>query len=241
LKLGDFCDHVLDKNIPTELYPPGKYVSKIQVENSQNNSWIDRVRAIQPDFGNTLFYLINSLSYNEKELIPCYSVKDKQACYEINEETDYELKVSFYDPTEGKLVLKVENIGDSVNLIVPPGYRVGALRDTARFRLLSQTLTKLNSMGFSRLVGNSTPDENGYQISADLTVELRWLVSRPRTKIALFALFTGLAGLGVIVVNLATKDFTSFIFGTWNIIATIAAPICIGIAASMLYRLFNKK
>lgn len=242
LELLDFCDYKPHENTMSENLPPYKFVTKILVGESPNNDWIDRVKAIQNEFNRPLFFYISSVLDNKnRELIPAYSLIDKASHYELDEESEYKIEISLYDPTNGTWRLKVEDIGDSVRLVIPPGYVMSSHKNTERFTLYTQSISKQKSVGFSRLNGFSNTDTANSCDDCDLTVELRWKVVRNLSKIILFGVYSGLAAMGVFGLSAALKDFSSVPNGSFNIAIGLFSILLIGVAAAMLYRVFNKK
>jgi hypothetical protein len=241
LELGDFCDCKPHQATSPQLLPPYLSVSRIQVDDGPNKSWIDRVTSVNDKFDNTLFYLIRSVKHAGEKLEPKYSSEDKESFYELNDEREYQVQLSFFDPTEGQLGINIENTNELVQLIVPPGHKVGAPRDTTIFNLYTHTLPTERSIGFSRLFGHSSVPSNDLLIPLDLRVELRWHVIRGMGRILLFGFFSALAGLGLFGVSIVTKDFSNLSMGPLNVILLLISLGLIGLAAGLLYKVFNKK
>ncbi len=240
LELKEFANTVPHSDTPKDLLPPVTAVSRITVEDSPNNTWIDRVYAVESHFSNSLFYTISSIKHNDRILIPEYSARERASHYNLNDEEKYDIHISFYDPNSGSSGLRVQD-SEGVSLFIQPGHRVGAKRDTSIFRLSTHTLSRQNALAVSKLLSIYLDNSKQVIVNDDYYVELRWQLSKSSWKTWQFGLFSALAASGVLVGNAATKDFSTLSLDTWNFVVGFVSVMLIGASASFLYKIFNKK
>ncbi|NSW53488.1 MAG: hypothetical protein HPY85_13365 [Anaerolineae bacterium] len=237
LELGNFIDcHPLPE-VKKEKLPPYESVAKIMIQDGPNNSWKDRVDQIKEFFPNVLFYYIGSIKLDEKELVPTFSSKDKSSFFNLEDESEYQIEVSFFDPTGGNLGLEQTGIDDSIMLVdIPKPHRVGTMFDSTIFNIVTHTISQKNVFAKTRLQQNLYKGD-----LPDLSNELSWKISRGYKKVFLFFLASIFATLGVSGVAIASKDLAGLSFTCLNIIVGFISIILIGLSATILYHSFNKK
>lgn len=240
LELGDFADvHPLANTRP-EILPPNAFVSKVLVDAGPKSLWLDRAHAIKEDFKPLPFFMIESVSRGSQRLRPVYSHDDKSCSFYLSDESEYQVRVTFYDPWLGSTGLTVENGDSDVSLQLPAGHRIGAETDTQIFKLQTRALSSQKLWTYSRLLGVDYVADAQATKKADFRISLEWTVMKRLTRIWQFGLLTILAAIGLGLAKLATDDLQSHQFSMANVWLGLGGVLALGIAASLLYLVFNK-
>jgi hypothetical protein len=246
LEMGDFTDSAHHANTAATHLPPQVFVTKITTQDNPAKSWIDRVKAIEAHFNKSLFFNVAAVRKGGKVLKPTYSTKERASRYSLNDEAGYQLDVSFFDPKAGQSGLTVENTSDDVVLSMPSNHRIGAEKDTTVFPLHTHTITKRQEIASSLLKERVAPPPAGGATAPspaipEFDVRLQWFVTRGSWKPWAFGGLSILAALSVAGAKVATDDLSKLQLGLANYIIGAVSLLGLGLAASLLFSLFNKK
>ncbi len=239
LQLGDFADVHPHADTPPEKLPPYVFVSRVLVETGPKGRWLDRAEAIKADFKPLPFFLIESVSRGSQQLTPVYSHDDKSCSFRLCDESEYQIRLNFYDPWLGATGRTVENGSSDVGLLVPAAHRIGAETDTQIFKLQTRSISSQKLSTYSRLLGLDYVDSQSTK-KADFRVSLEWTVMKRWTRIWQFGLLSILAAIGLGLAKLATDNLKSVNLSMANVLLGLGGLLAIGIAASLLYLVFNK-
>ena len=241
LELSDFVDCKFIENTPKELVTPNFSVSEIEIDSGQKNKWGERVNLLQNYLKNTLYYFINSVRQGNTELEPKYSKLAKESFYELNDESDYQIYFSVFDPSNGEYGLEVKNSGDTFDIDIPYEHKVAAPRDTELFVLHTHTLQVLSKSEVTTYSIRSSSPTVAPTPMIDLSVKLHWKIIKKFWNIVLFGIFSIIAAIGLALAALASTDLSKTSFTMLNIALAVISALLIGFAASLLFWMFNKQ
>lgn len=234
LGMGDFVDYKIHED--EESGPNfGKYVSDITVAKGIKNSWINRIDAIKNSFPDQLFFNINEVRKSGEAVSPAYSAIERGGYFSVDEESTYQLPISFYDLRDGSSKLKVENLSDSLTLYSPQDFSVNAPQDTQTFSINTASLIRDNQVAFVRL---------GEKDSIDIyNVELKFLIERGPWKPWVFGVLTTLAAFGLLCGQLFSKKVPEIqeLLTLWHFVIGILVLLSVFFSSVFLFKLFNKK
>lgn len=234
LEMGEFKDFKpLNGNL-SGLATSDHYVSQVELEEGPETSWFDRVSTISTFFPNQLFYTIKEIRSGTDTIDP---VKDKLghfSRYELDEETDYHCHMQFFDSTGGTGVLKTEILSESLTMSLPSNYIVGSPLDYQVSTLQTSSLDRRSEAATIRFVQEG--------LTSVYRMDISFSVLRKKMKAFWFGVYTGLAGLGLLLGQIAPKVITEIPPLTMvNFFVGALAVICLAFGAGALYHLFNKK
>src|SRR5262249_3554760 len=155
----------------------------------------------------------------------------KSSSFELSDESEYQIHVSFYDPSGGKRGINVENTGAAVTMFVPSVHKIGAEKDSQVFKLRTHSIDAQKVTIFSRLLGvnyDATPSDG-----IDYRVLLEWTVKKKWTRTWQFGILLILGTVGAGLAKLATDDLSKF---TWNYVNTafaVSGSLFIGLAGAL--------
>lgn len=241
LELWDFIDAIPISDTDDHRLAPNTFVSKFNVTKGENNTWLDRVTAIKDQFEHEFFVNLDSLKQNGKVLPPKFSSHENSSFYEIEEESEYQVELTYFAPSGTDFSLCVENTNENALVEIPSGYMLGALRDTEIFRLNTRSLNCRKSFGHSRLRGCKANQEEKSSIIDPYYVQIQWQINRGRNKTFYFGLFTMLAAIGLVLGQVSTKDLSNLPMTSGNLLLSALGVFFIGISAAALFDIFNKK
>lgn len=242
LELGDFCDCQPIDGIDKNELPPSHFVSLITLSEGPNPDWVKRVDAVKDEFPNTLFYFIESIKQKGNLLEPTYSFENKKSWYEINDESDYTITLSLYNPNRENIRLYSESkeglFETTINEIVP---QVASI-DTKHETITTHSLNKQKASACLRINQiNLDLEENKKSAKTNnKQVELWFSIKRGTDKIWKFGMLSASAALGIMGTSVATKTPPLFI-GYWPLVIGLGSLLLIGYVAAKLFDLFNKK
>lgn len=240
LELGDFADVTPHEQTPPEARPPYIFVSKILLTAGTKGTWKERAEAIQADFKPLPFFLIKSVSQRSRALSPVYSWDDKSCSFHLSDESEYQVELTFYDPWLGATGVTVENGSSDVGLLVPAAHRIGAESDTQVFKLQTRSISSQKLSTYSRLLGVDYIADAQATRKTDFRVSLEWTVIKRWTRIWQFGLLSILAAIGLGLAKLATDNLQTDKLVFANLWLGVGGLLAIGVAASLLYLVFNK-
>jgi hypothetical protein len=234
LELGDFVGSKPEGKTNSQLLPPYLHVSKIFIDEAPA-TWLDRVTLLKNEFGEVVFYLIKSITKDKHNIFPEYSFDYRSSFYNLVDESEYQVKITFFDTGTGENGIEVENLG-LATLDVPPNYKIGAPEDTILFSLFTETLTTRNSRSSSRINIKSPVEEN-----IDLSVQIRWNIRKEYQKSVYFGFFSLISGAGLLGLTVAFKKVADMNFGLNNWIIFSISLLLIWLGTSLLFARYNKK
>jgi hypothetical protein len=126
LEMKDFIDAKVHDTTEKAIQPPTMFVSKVFIDLEANNKWGKRVDAVKNHFPDLPFFLVQTLRQGAKPLAPVYSVPNKSSSYNLEDESDYQVDIEFYDPSLSATGISVENGSPEVTLSIEAGHRIGA-------------------------------------------------------------------------------------------------------------------
>jgi hypothetical protein len=235
LELRRFVDLDFNKARRTDQSPPTKFVAESLDSTQHEVTWLNRVRAVQQYFPSALFYRIWSVQQPDGSVLsPLYSSASRSSHYTLEEETDYFIECSCYNPEKGDARLSVSCRSELADWAVPFETGVGAPSDTRILRLSTRTLKTQEALFQSIFFGATNSGASHFEDPNNVPVS--FLLQRKHYKPVKFG---GLAALGAL--GLAVGQFASQAKKWWaKILAYAAALACVGVAAGFLYVIFNK-
>jgi hypothetical protein len=236
LELLDFCDYQIHKDTSKGKQPSGDiFVSNLVVEGGPNNSWINRIETIKASFPSHLFFNIDSIKKDGNVITPNYSRSDHSSSFDLEDESQYQIDMSFYDLGEGTSILSKEIDLTVLSSNIPNNFRVNAPLDIRTFTFQTKSLIKQQEVTSLRFGQSDKLDV--YHVDLQLNIE------RGFWKPFQFGLLTCLAALGIIGTQLVGKktDELQMLLSFWNVGIAIISLIAIGAASAFLFQFFNKK
>lgn len=236
LELLDFCDYQIHKDTPNSKQPSGDiFVSTLEIEEGPNNTWINRIETIKTVFLEHLFFSIDAIKKNDDVIVPSYSSPDHSSYFNLQDESKYQINMSFYDLGKGTSILSKEIDTTVLSTNIPDNFRVNAFLDTRTFTIQTKSLIKQQEITSLRF---EQSDKSGVY-----HVDLQFSIKRGFWKPFQFGLLTCLAALGIIGIQLVSKklDELQSLLSYWNICIAAISLIAIGAASAFLFHFFNKK
>lgn len=235
LKLGKFVNFELVTADATYLPTNDIYVSTISVKRAlDGHRWIDRIQAISNYFPEHLFFRIDSIKKNGVALTPKFNSNEASSSFELDDESEFQCEMQFFDNGSGKSVLLTNTLFEAVKVEIPQKFIVGALTDRLIFGIQTNSLARKRESATIRFC----QEEKSSAYSVDLGIR----AVRNAWKPVSFGLFTALAALGLVLGQMTTKlpaEMPQLV--SRNGVLGLAAVIAIGVSASFLFSMFNKR
>jgi hypothetical protein len=240
LQLGDFVNCVVDPVTDQDKLPPIAFVSEADLDDFRPSKWIDRVRAVEGDFPETLFYRIAKIVHENTEVVPSYSAERRLSFFKLQEESDYSIECSCYDPKGGgrsplQIAFKSEEIDLDNSFESGPRARL----DTRRLPLTTRAL-KSRSAPASFVFCSPKKDVSGEALEDPNDVRISWLLQRKVSKPWLFGAFTLAAALGLAMSQIPVKSEPSGWIPGCALCIKLLGLLLISVAGGLLFNFFNK-
>ncbi|MCG8402126.1 MAG: hypothetical protein MJA84_11080 [Firmicutes bacterium] len=232
LKLRGFSVYTLQNDNPKDNFPPYKFVSKIKLTQHNTCPWIDIIDQIKHHFQGVLFFKINGIKKSYDQLIyPMFNKKEKQSNYNLDEEQDYILNMSFFDNSGGENALQIKDNRNVLFITSPDIIKIGSIKDDRKYRIITHTLDVRETTTFLSFI--SKP-ENGQENQVyDLLVPVN--IKKTKCKIICFGLVSFLLFGGFILLKFA------YINNEINWLYLLLSVVFVSVSSSLLYAIFNKK
>jgi hypothetical protein len=235
---------------------PGRsrFVEEIEVANEEVVPWHKKVEELKPHFLGELFYKIEIFNNNgKKTLAPVYSDIRNESHYELMDESEYILEISFFDVLFTEISFDKNSTQDHQHLIsqkliiesekksklqlnIPREIEVGARRDRERYRLNVESIRYKTD--FSYLYFRRSPAYG----SLELDLELPILINKDWKRIFKFSFFTILTGFGGGLGKIALDKIDINGQFDFHLAGLLTLATIFGIFGLFkLYQLFDKK
>jgi hypothetical protein len=240
LQLSDFVSCNIDGSKPRSGEAFKKFLVRAEVRNVRSDDWIKHADAIQSDFPGVLFFNIRSVFKDAEEVPPKYSYLSRSSYYEVQEEADYFVECSTYNNEQTNAVkrLVVSSKSDLVDWANPFESGVGSRSDTRKLQFSTRTLSSrsipVHSVFYSSVSEQSSPSGDPNNVA------INWVLKRKQWKATTIGLFTGIAAVGITLVQLAGGDKDGKLSRRCRLTLTILGIILIAVAAGFMFNLFNK-
>ncbi|GAA5522404.1 hypothetical protein LQ318_11695 [Aliifodinibius salicampi] len=233
LKLKDFTDKDYHPKTDEKDLPIYKMVSALTLKDVPEKSWINRVKDIEKEFNDSLFFHINSVRDGDKIKEPKYSSNNRSSYYQLQDGKNYQLDLSCYDPKSGSK-LDVSYSSDDMKIHSSNGFIIDAIRKTMILDL------KTNSLDVSSSSAITTLQENANNNNKHFSVNLNWRIKKSFWKPWVFGLLSALILIGLIIANASLPDTKPFLENmSWKLL--VLGLIMVGSGSGLLFYLFNKK
>lgn len=234
LELGDFVNLRLT-NVDEG---PVKFVSRIDVNQPMIKCiWTDRVEEIKESFIGALFVNVDSINDSKGQNInPRIKDNSKNSLYELIDDKEYSINLSFYDVSNGNNAIKLEVKNDRIIALETPGeIRIQAPMDDRSLNLTTIALDVSKSTAYLRLITSYIEKETSVQL--EMVLQLN--VIRRKSKSIMFGGISAFAFLALAVTNAVAK-LPNIKLHTVVILIGIMT-VFFGLATAGLYSFFNKK
>lgn len=226
-----------------------KLVDELDLIEGEVLNWCDVIEIIKTSFPNELFYKFSLLESKSRSSLPLkFDATDNQSYYELSDEENYYLQLDFYD-TEPKTSdnyhsLSVKAANDLfVKISAPDSIKVESRRDNRTFNL---SVKGISTSNISTYLNFETIEEkyaeNVLLTTSSVDTTLKIIIKKNSKRIVLFGFYSMLAAICVGLGKLITDKMD--IKGQFNCSLAIQLLLTLilgGIAASQLYKLFDKK
>jgi hypothetical protein len=228
LELGDFKKYeIKDKQ---ELLPNSKYVSRINTICNSNIKWVDVIDTVKHHFDQKLFFNLRSIRNSCGETLTPTFDKDNKAYYDLDEEKNYLMDISYYDLSDSQSDISIEPNHGVISINYHENYKVNTIKDTdtINFMVHSLNVTKIRTM--INFVINNDSQKSYYQLNVN--------VRRQKNKPLIFGILTALSSAGLFIGQYAAKvSNTMKVASGWIALASVI----LGFSAYMIYDKLNKK
>lgn len=231
LELGDYCDCKLDQR------DEKNFVSKIQISDDKEQKWIEKVKSIKDSIEyNVMFFNYEILDSNMEVLNPEYTKLIHTSVYNLNDESEYIMKCSFYDKLEGSSYLEI-NDSEIIKIYHKDKSGIGAVIDDRQYKISISTIAQSSVADMVRLFPKITDTDD----SIFYDVVTLFKIKKRKRKGILFGLYTSLLFASAIVAQLLSSWIKEA--KPWLHIAVVSIVIWISvwILSALLYLHFNKK
>lgn len=243
LELEEFAACSIDTTLtPDTARPPAKFVAQGTVADHRPTDWINRVKAVEGVFRDTLFYTLSDVRKKTEAVKPCYDAHTRSSYFNLEEECEYTLECSCYDPGGGLRPLRIDTKSDMIEIVNVFEAGARAPLDTRRLRVSPRTAKARSLQIRSMFFSPSTVPLSDTSPFADTNfVEIQWRIVRSWSKVMKFGVITAMAAIGLLFLQtgLADKDGSVRIDHTVSCVRVVGV-VLIGAAAALLYRHFNK-
>ena len=260
IELGDFKKIELSDDLHKKM--PEKFVKELDINPGIPIDWHQVIASVKTSFKNEMFFkfdLFNNKNNPEKIR---FNKKDFQSYYELDDEQDYFLHLSFYDTidrssnqyldldiTEKNGILKI-NSPETINLDSRYDNRIFTVRTNSlesanaftflNFRTQPKKLVVSKSTNSENTNSESTNIESINSDSTDVTIQLQ--IRKNENRIILFAVLSLSTGISIGLGKYFSDNIDHFLCHTGLMIICAALSLAIGyISLSNLYQFFNKK
>lgn len=239
LQLDDFVNCDIDPVTSERRIPPAAFVSEASLNDFRLSDWIDRVKAVETDFPGVLFYGIAKIVRGNTEVPPSYDSERRLSFFNLEEESDYSIECSCYDPSGGRYPLQIRCTSEEIDLRNSFESGARARLDTKRLPLTTRTLKSRSAPAFFTFHSPIHQNDPG-PFKDPNHVEVGWQLGRKWWKTLVFGLLTALAAVGLMLSEATLKDQS----GPWAEPCRLAIALlglaAIAIAAGQLFKFFNK-
>lgn len=239
IKLGKFKTVKIAIN-PTELLPPFKFVSELQIQDIGTPAWHEKIDELKNHFPEQVFINFKLLDSKSSNIInPIYDRIHNHCYYFLQDEKRYILELSFYDIGQAEnFSLKISKENKEVfKIAAPEDLRVGVKRDNQKYTIYTQSLNSIETYSYIYLILSNANTNN---FDKEILIPIH--VKKNRTRTFLFGLYSVLAGISIVYIKLISDVFS--LHGNLNftlISHCIVALSLAFIASYQLYAIFNKK
>lgn len=236
LQLGEFTKCEIDPITDPARQPPTYFVTSANLTDIRPTNWLDRVTEVQPHFPNVLFYSLTVLS-GEKTIPPTYSKELRYSQYVLQEESEYSLECTCYDPCydpKGKRTtpLQIKVSSEDLDILNLFESGAGARQDTRRLPLVTRTLKTRSAPAFMRFQTPSGQDSDPNYI------DIYWRLAQRSSKPAVFGFLTFIGVVGLLIAQGASKFKAAP--SCVAVLLALGGATLVAIAAGYLFKLFNK-
>ena len=233
LKLGDFCDLVVDANNPAEKLPSNLFFSELECEEGQGDStWHGRVKSLQPLLPDLLYFRIKDISKDNGEGVSIHYPNDGRSCsYTLTGGSRYVLRLALANPTSGKESVQLGESSGSISINSINPIETSALADDISVPLIVHNLNVLSQpalLTFKPTLAQGVRSD--YSSSIEITLHTGWF--RP----LIFGVFSLTAILSLMALQSTNPNNESPSTATFLI-----ASAAFLISSSALFFWFNKK
>lgn len=236
LQLGDFIDFKITKH-DKRLIPPRQFVSEVSVSMGDEGKWIDRVKAIKNEFDDLIFFNIKSIKSKlwkkSCKQSPSYLTFSKESRFQLVDEEEYNVEFCFADFNEKGKAFNAEGNSKELSINIPTDFRIGAIVDNRNFFINTHSIEVRR---VSRALRFYPDNKRNYEVI------LNFDIRRKKTKIFWFGVLSAISFFSFFLSQLSIELYKKVVidFGDMVVLCLIGI-ILIGVSASFLYNLFNKK
>jgi len=237
LKLEKFVNCKVEDITDKAALPPTTFVTVVNLEDLRPADWSDRVGAVESSFPKVLFYRIGGVMCGEKSIEPAYAPNLRLSRYILTEESEYSIECSYYDPEgNGITPLEVDISSSDVDVRNLFESGAGARVDTRRLPLITRTLKSSSAPAYMKFRSGTykSPDRDPNY------VEIHWQLARASSKPMQFGFLTLIGAIGLFIANTGLKNPTGNSLDIKDLLLRAFGGLLIAIAASFLFKVFNK-
>jgi hypothetical protein len=234
LRLGEFVNCDIEDITDARKLPPHSFVTDASIKDLRVVAWLDRVDSIKQHFPGILFYRLGAILSGDGPISPSYSRERRISHFVLDEESEYSIECSYYDPDGGGAPLKIDVSADALQVLNLFEFGGGADLDTKRLPLTTRTLKARSAPAYLKfhrqgLIGG---DPN--------YVEIHWQLGQKSWKPFLFGVLTMLGAFGLFLGQTGLKNSKGEAFDWAEIAIRFGGTIVVGFVAGCLFKLFNK-
>jgi len=234
LELQGFTSCEIDADTDVHRLPLTAFVTEADLKDLRASSWIDRVRAVEAHFENTLFYRLEGVLLGTKLIKPSYSASRRRSFYELIEEKEYSIECNCYDRTGGVTPLQIRCESNDVFLLNLFESGVRARLDTQRIPLTTRGITSGSAPAYAVFWTGESSQKDPNQL------KLYWRIVRNPVKTTLFGVLTIAAAIGLGLSQRVFRDATGNLVTLHDALLQLLGVILLALAAAQLFRFFNK-
>jgi hypothetical protein len=239
LELSDFVNCVIDPVTDVHKLPPNVFVSEVEMIDFRSRNWIDRVKAVEEDFPDILFYQIANILRQRTVVVPSYSADRRASFFELEEESEYSVECSCYDRAGGRSPLQIRYQSADIDLSNPFESGARARSDTRRLPLTTRTLKSRSAPASFTFFSPTHKDDPG-PFKDPNHVEIAWRLTRKWWKTWVFGSLTALAAVGLIIIQTSLTNPSATSPSLCEVLTKLVGVLLIAIAAAQLFKFFNK-
>ena len=175
---------------------------------------------------------------------PTYSPNLRSSHYVLEEESEYSIECSYYDPAGGVTPLRIELSAADVDIRNSFEWGGGAPLDTRRLPLTTRTLKSRSAPAYMKFYAGPKPAAAPVTTATASTdpnyVEIHWRLSQKSFKPLTFGLFTVIGVIGLFIAQTALKTSKGDPLTNHDLALTLFGTLLAGLAAGLLFKFFNK-
>lgn len=236
LELIDF----IDCKTPNDLEAPTMFVKYIEPILFDKDTWSNRIEKVKKSFQGALFFLIDSVkNLDGSNIKPEFKEIEGKSYYNLEDEKEYIIDLSFFDDSGGYNKLKLEiDKSHLISIDSPREIQVEAIRDNRSYSMVTSPLDILTSTAFLRF--DSTFEEKDQPENVPkLELVLQINIKRQENKSFTFGAYSFFAFLALVVSNAAVRLSD---LGTQTVFIVVGvASLVFAFATGALYHFFSKK